>query len=252
MKFRVLLFIYIGVVLGILLLDIAFHTKLIWLALTTLFFSGIIALGVSVMRLNFFVQSRSKIFTEKKDIALTFDDGPAPEFTPKILDLLKEFDAKATFFCIGSKVKGQEAILKRIIGEGHAIGNHTFDHANSFPWWSIKKIKESIANADRAFNEAGIETPVMFRPPFGVTNNLIATAIKQSSKQCVGWSIRTKDTCKSIDDVVNKVKNKLKAGDIILLHDTNPNILVELREILEYCKKNNFTPVALNNIEQKI
>ncbi len=252
MKFRVLLFIYIGVVLGILLLNVAFHTKLIWVALTTLFFSGIIALGVSVMRLNFFVQSRSKIYTEKKDIALTFDDGPDQKFTPKILDLLKEFNAKATFFCIGSKVKGQEAILKRMIEDGHAIGNHTFEHANSFPWWSIKKIEESIVNADRALNKAGIQTPVMFRPPFGVTNNLIATAITQNNKQCVGWSIRTKDTCKSVTDVVNKVKKKLKSGDIILLHDTNPNILVELREILEYCKKNNYTSVALNNIEQEI
>ncbi|MCW3785555.1 polysaccharide deacetylase family protein [Plebeiibacterium sediminum] len=252
MKFRVFLFIYIGVVLGILLLNITLSTKLIWIAITTLFFSGIIALGVSVMRLNFFIQSRSNIYTEKKEIALTFDDGPDQKFTPQILDLLKEFNAKATFFCIGSKVKGQEDILKRMIEEGHAIGNHTFEHANSFPWWSVTKIKESIKNTDKALKEAGLEATIMFRPPFGVTNNIIATAIKQSNKKCVGWSIRTKDTCKSVAEVVNKVKKKLKAGDIILLHDTNSNILVELREILVYCKKHNFTPVALNNKEQEI
>jgi len=246
MKFWVLLFIYIGVVLSILFLNVESHFKIIWITAATLFFSGLIAIGVSVMKLNFFVQATSGIFTEKNEIALTFDDGPDPVFTPQILDLLKEYNANATFFCIGSKVKGHEAIMKRIVEEGHSIGNHTYEHANSFPWWSISKIRNSISKADNAFKDAGLNPVIMFRPPFGVTNNLIATAMKQSNKKCVGWSIRTKDTCKTVDQVVTKVKNKLKAGDIILLHDTNPNIIIELKEILEYCKIKGFKPIALS------
>ncbi len=246
MKFRVFLFIYIGVVLGILFLNLDTQATITWIVAATIFFSVVTVFGVSVMRLNFFVQSTSNFYTEKNEIALTFDDGPDPEFTPKILDLLKEYNAKATFFCIGSKVNGQEAILKRIVHEGHSIGNHTYEHANSFPWWSISKIKSSISKTDNAFTEAGLNSSNMFRPPFGVTNNLIATAIKKSNKKCVGWSIRTKDTCKTVDQVVSKVKKKLKAGDIILLHDTNPNIIEELKEILEYCKLKGFRPIALS------
>ncbi len=246
MKFRVFLFIYIGVVFSILFLNVDTHAKIIWIAAASLFFSVLIVLGVSVMRLNFFVQSTSNIYTESNEIALTFDDGPDQNLTPKILDVLKEYNAKATFFCIGSKVKGQEAILKRIVDEGHSIGNHTFEHKNSFPWWSIKRIKHSIKETDNALTNAGLEPSKMFRPPFGVTNNIIATAIKKSNKKCVGWSIRTKDTCKSIEQVVTKVKKNLKAGDIILLHDTNPNIIEELKQILEYCKLKGFKPVALS------
>ncbi len=246
MKFRVLIFIYIGVVLGIFFVNVEHQTKVIWAIGITVFFSGIIALGVSVMRLNFFVQSVSSIYTKNKEIALTFDDGLDGEQTPKILDLLKEFNAKATFFCIGNKVKGNEGLIQRMVEEGHSIGNHTFEHANSFPWWSVKKIKESIAQCDHALMKGGLGEVNMFRPPFGVTNNLIATAIKQSNKKCVGWSIRTKDTCRTVDEVVNKVKKDLKPGAIILLHDTNPNILEELREILVYCRQEEFKPIALS------
>ncbi len=246
MKFRILLYIYIGIVLSILFVNVEFYNRVIWIAAISVFFTGMVVLGVSVMRLNFFIHSFSEIYTKDKEIALTFDDGPDHEITPRIMDLLKEFNAKATFFCIGNKINEEKEVIQRMLQEGHSIGNHTFEHSNSFPWWSVIKMKASIAQTDEALKEAGVNEISMFRPPFGVTNNLIATAIKQTNKKCVGWSIRTKDTCRSVDEVVNKVKKELKPGDIVLLHDTHPDILTELREILIYCRQKGFKPIALN------
>ncbi|MCW3806052.1 polysaccharide deacetylase family protein [Plebeiibacterium marinum] len=246
MRFWILSAIYSGMLTGIFFVDAGIQNLWVPVALITVVYSIIVVLGVSIIRLNLFIKSLSSFKTSENEIALTFDDGPDNELTLKVLDLLKEYKAKATFFCIGNKVEDNEPILKRMLAEGHSIGNHTWEHANSFPWWSVKRITDSIAKTDNALKAIGIEKCTIFRPPFGVTNNLIAAAIKRSNKKCVGWSIRTKDTCKSIEEVVDKVKRNIKPGDIVLLHDTNKNILTELKEILDFCNQKGLKSVAIN------
>ncbi len=211
----------------------------------SILFSVIVAWGVSVMRLNLFIKSQSTIDTDTNEVALTFDDGPLPQSTPQILDLLKKHDAKATFFCIGSNIQESKTLLKRIADEGHSIGNHSYEHIPAFTFWGSKKVKQSIQKTDDLIKEITGKKTVLFRPPYGVTNNLMALGIRKAGKRVVGWSIRTKDTCRSADEVVTLVDNKIKAGDIILLHDSNPRIEETLSRVLEVLQQKNLKSVAI-------
>lgn len=241
MKFYLLLFLFLILMLAVYFTGIS----PMWYVVNLLLFVGVVVAGVSVIRFNFFLKAQSCIANAKNEVALTFDDGPDKELTPKVLDLLRAYNAKATFFCIGNKMEGNEILLQRLLAEGHTIGNHTYEHSNTFPIWSVKKMKESIQKTDKKIkNITGVEC-VLFRPPFGVTNNLIASAVKQLQKRTIGWNLRTLDTYKSPDRVITKIKSKLKPGDIVLFHDTNPNILVELKETLEHCKMIKINLIAL-------
>ena len=243
MRFYWLITFYLAVVLLVVLTG---NANLVIISLLTLIFLSIIVWGVSVMKLNLFIRSVSNIETDKNEIAITFDDGPSPEYTPQILDILGQYNAKATFFCIGNKLADNKEIVERIIAEGHSVGNHTFEHLPSFPGWSVKRIRESIKKTDAVLLELGIEPGTMFRPPYGITNNLIAAAVRSENKTCIGWSIRTKDTCRKPEQVIDLVKKNVKPGSIILLHDTNKYVCEELEEILKYCKDHHLNSIALS------
>ncbi len=215
------------------------------IVLASFVFSLLVFWGVSVMRLNLFIKSQSRINANNNEVALTFDDGPLPQSTPQILDLLKKHKAKATFFCIGSNIKDNGWLLKRIIDEGHSVGNHSFEHIPAFTYWGIKKVKQSIEKTDRLIEEITGKKTNLFRPPYGVTNNLMAHGIQKLNKKVVGWSIRTKDTCRSVEEVVTLVEEKVKPGAIILLHDSNPRIEETLRKVLEVLEKKNLKSIAL-------
>lgn len=246
MKFYLLLIIYSLVQLMVYVTG----ADAVWYTVVTIVLIGIIVWGVSAMRYNLFIKAQSKIKDAKTEVAITFDDGPDKRLTPQVLDLLKEYNAKATFFCIGNKIMGNEDIMKRMVKEGHSIGNHTYEHSNTFPVWSVRRMKHSITETDKVISNITGNECVMFRPPYGVTNNMIAAAIRQLGKKTIGWSIRTKDTCKTIEEVIRKVERNLEPGSIVLFHDTNTNILIELKASLEYCKAKGIKPVAItqNNI----
>jgi len=179
--------------------------------------------------------------SKRKDkvVALTFDDGPDKQ-TEKILDLLKEYNVKACFFCIGSKVEENKNLLKRIKDEGHLIGNHSFSHLFSFPLHSVKWLKQDLQACEQQIEEVTQEKVRLFRPPFGVTNPLIAKAVKSFNYITIGWSIRSLDTCKSVEKAFARIKQKLKPGAVILLHDPLPASDILLRELLDYLNKNEY------------
>lgn len=245
MKFYLLTLIYIILALVTFFLPVADDMQVTLIALFTVFFVLIVITGVSVIRMNLFFTSINKLSNNKSEIALTFDDGPHKELTPRVLDLLAKYNAKATFFCIGNKIESNKDLVKRMVDEGHSIGNHTFEHSAIFPILSVKKMVASIFKTDEAFRRIGVPVSGLFRPPYGVTNNLLAIALKRLNKKSIGWNIRTKDTCKSKDKVVKLVKKNIKPGSVILMHDTNPNICDELVQILEYSKQLKLKSIAL-------
>ncbi|MCU4173559.1 polysaccharide deacetylase family protein [Carboxylicivirga sp. N1Y90] len=245
MRFNRLIVIYIISIILVFVMGQESDSILFLVGLITALFITITIIGVSVLKYNLFIKSVCNLSGNNNEIAITFDDGPCPDRTPQILDLLARYDAKATFFCIGNKIAENKAVLSRMHNEGHSIGNHSYEHSNSFPIWSTKKMQVSIIATDKELNKIGIQESNLFRPPFGVSNNLIAKAIKTCGKQCIGWSIRTKDTVKSPEQVLRTVKRKLKPGSIILLHDTNKHVCDELEQILLYCKKQKLKPIAL-------
>lgn len=137
--------------------------------------------------------------TDRKVVYLTFDDGPHPPETERVLDVLRERGARATFFLIGSKVSGNEAVLRRMLEEGHALGLHTYSHAGTFPLLSFDKMLADVNEGKRSVESVAGKKISLFRPPFGVTNPTISKVVRTLGLQTVGWDVRSFDTmfCKS-------------------------------------------------------
>lgn len=171
--------------------------------------------------------------TDRKVVYLTFDDGPHPPETKRVLDVLRERGARATFFLIGSKVSGNEAVLRRMLEEGHALGLHTYSHAGTFPLLSFDKMLADVNEGKSAVESVAGKKISLFRPPFGVTNPTIAKVARTLGLHTVGWDVRSFDTmfCKSSEHsckqsghdwyvpVVERIMKQVRPGSVILLHD---------------------------------
>lgn len=207
--------------------------------------------GVYFIQLNYFTQSLSRGPANKKQIAITFDDGPMAEFTPKVLDILKAEGARATFFLIGKNIAGNEAIVKRLISEGHTIGNHSFEHGF---WFSMQSKGKMIADAGKCDEAIELVTglqPKLFRPPYGVTNPMVAEVIKQKGYTSIGWSLRTYDTnAVSAEALLSKALKNLKSGDIVLLHDWPPFTIGILSDFIKEAKRRGFELVTVDELLQ--
>lgn len=185
------------------------------------------------IRSGVYVRAFCREKTDRKVVYLTFDDGPHPPETERVLDVLRERGARATFFLIGSKVSGNEAVLRRMLEEGHALGLHTYSHAGTFPWLSFDKMLADVNEGKRAAESVAGKKISLFRPPFGVTNPTIAKVVRTLGLQTVGWDVRSFDTmfCKSSEHsckqsghdwyvpVVERIMKQVCPGSVILLHD---------------------------------
>lgn len=149
-------------------------------------------------------------------VALTFDDGPHPIVTPRILDLLKQYHARATFFVLGNRVYSYAEVLQREYTEGHEIGNHSYNH----PFLSklnAGEIAYQVQETDERIAHLIPTAPVLLRPPYGAVNDAVKAAVQ---KPFVLWSIDTQDwKNRSRNAIVEEVLGKVKDGDIILMHD---------------------------------
>jgi len=177
--------------------------------------------------------------TENK-VALTFDDGPSEE-TEKVLDILKENNAKGTFFIWGQRIKGREKIIKRAIQEGNEIGNHTYSH-KSLWFISKRKITEEINDCDKELEKIGVKTD-LFRPPkFRMGINLFKTLKKLNKKLILCDAISNDWRKKGIEYAVKRVLKKTKNGSIVNFHDyiegigTNEELIPILETILSKLK----------------
>ncbi|WP_223609006.1 polysaccharide deacetylase family protein [Chryseobacterium sp. OSA05B] len=230
----------------------AFHGSF-WVYLAGfLAFSFVVVWGSFDITLGYFVNSITHKRTKINEVALTFDDGPT-EFTPKFLDLLKEHQVKATFFCIGKQIEKYPETFQRIIAEGHTIGNHTLSHSNNTGFLSTSKMAEEIEKCDEIILKTGHIKTDLYRPPFGVTNPNIAKAIKRTHKKSIGWNVRSLDTITEDEKkIYKKVTKGLKKGSIILLHDTSEKtykVLVDLLLFLKDKKYSTFTVDSINKIK---
>lgn len=155
-----------------------------------------------------------KIPEEDKVIYLTFDDGPIPEATPWVLEKLEEYNAKATFFCVGDNVRKHPFIYDMVINKGHSIGNHTFNHLNG---WRTKP-EEYVANIEKA--EAYIDSN-LFRPPRGLIKNAHYQLIKDRYK-VIMWNVLSLDYEKKLSpkQCLKNVTDHAKPGSIVVFHDS--------------------------------
>ncbi len=153
-------------------------------------------------------------------VALTFDDGPHPEVTPRTLELLAQHGAHATFFCVGQRVRRYPQLARRILAEGHALGNHTQHHLHRFSLLGPAALAREIGEAQDTFAQATGAAPRFFRAPAGLRNVFLEPVLARAGLQLVSWTRRGFDTV-SADRarVLGRLTRGLRGGDILLLHD---------------------------------
>lgn len=170
-------------------------------------------------RLSEVITRRIKKTNINQEVFITFDDGPHPVCTPLVLDLLKKHNAKATFFLILNNVKKYPEITKRIIDEGHTIGNHSSDHNTLNFFKSYKDLNNWVIESEKGFRELGIQT-IGFRPPVGINTHLLNKVMTEANIPMILWDTRYYDTLLQLNfKKISRSITKLRTGSIILLHD---------------------------------
>jgi len=187
--------------------------------------------------------------TQEKIVAITFDDGPDSVKTPLILDILRRNHVPATFFCIGSKVESDEAIVQQIHAEGHLIGNHTFSHAHLFNFYSTSRVLNELLVTDQVIAKVTGARPAFFRPPFGIINPTLHRVLRKTHWQSVCWNIRSFDTMpRDPQKIQRRILRKLKPGSIILLHEAASYSESHLEELIALIRNAGYELVALDKL----
>lgn len=176
--------------------------------------------GSASVRASWYLRMRCRARRAGRRVALTFDDGPDPQRTPAVLDLLARQGVRATFFVVGARAEAHPELVRRMVAEGHVVGNHSYTHSWRFPLRSHGRTMEELRRTGEVLHRITGRQPRLFRPPFGVTNPTIARAVRRLGLDPVGWSIRSLDTMgQSPERVAARILRRLHPGAVILLHD---------------------------------
>ena len=191
---------------------------------------------------------------ESNSVYLTFDDGPIPGITPWVLDELKKHQAKATFFCIGENVGKHPEIFKRISAEGHAVGNHTYNHLNGWKTETseyienVLKCEESLkSNSDP---DVYPDSKLLFRPPYGRIKSSQAKLLQNKGYKIVMWEIISYDFDAGIseEECLQNVLGKIRPGSVVVFHDSlkaEKNLRYVLPKVLDYIGKKGWKGLAI-------
>lgn len=192
-------------------------------------------------------------------VSLTFDDGPDERYTPKVLNILKRFQVKASFFLVGKRVERYPDIVRRILEEGHDIGNHTYSHPMS-PIFDYKVIEREIKSTDRIIEKVIGRKPKLFRPtwsPWHVNHKKMFNIAKRLGCHSVGWSVSSVDWLGIKGIIKHKILNrKINQGEVFLFHDgaeksvfpKREATVTMLSEILQALYRRNIRPFRLSEL----
>jgi peptidoglycan/xylan/chitin deacetylase (PgdA/CDA1 family) len=241
--------------LGLLGRSIAIGPVPIWMAGAAMGgYLSIILAGVFFLRLRMFVDAVCHGGGEARGVALTFDDGPHPDHTPRVLDLLAERGAKATFFVVGRKAEAHPAIVRRMHEEGHELGIHSWRHDRFLTLRTPRHVKEDLVKCLDAIERITGERPGLFRPPVGHTSPRVAQAVRELDLEVVGWSVKGMDGLRGAEPakVARRITGGLEDGAIVLLHDAaerddfTPASLEALPAVLDAIEARNLACVAVS------
>jgi peptidoglycan/xylan/chitin deacetylase (PgdA/CDA1 family) len=188
------------------------------------------------------------------EVAITFDDGPDPEVTPRVLDLLEERGATASFFCVGERAAAFPRLVGEIAGRGHSVENHSHRHSTAFGWYGPWRLRREVEAAQRALAAAAGAAPQFFRAPFGTRNPLLDPVLARLGLTLVSWTRRGYDTVDGdAARVLGRLVDGLAAGDVLLLHDgvsarerrSEPTVLAVLPRLLDRLADRGLRPVSL-------
>lgn len=190
----------------------------------------------------------------RQEVALTIDDGPDPEVTPRVLDLLDAAGARASFFCIGQDIVRHAALAREMVARGHAIENHSQHHLKLFAALGPWQMRREIVDAQQSIADTVGRVPRCFRPTAGLRNPFLEPILASLDLRLVSWTRRPFDTrCGDADVVLARLTRGLAAGDILLMHDGNsaptasgrPVILDALPRLLDALKAAGLRSVTL-------
>jgi chitin deacetylase len=183
-----------------------------------------------------------RVETTERVVALTFDDGPIPEFTEEVLSLLREEEVKATFFVTGTELERYPALGRKIVAAGHELGNHTFSHRRMVGQ-SPDFIREEVERTDQLIRDVGYQRPIHFRPPFGKKLLLLPYYLARTGRKTITWDVEPDSTAEVAEEssrIEAYVRDRARPGSIILLHvmypgrqtsmDAVPGIIQVLKE----------------------
>ena len=211
----------------------------------TLVASHVVLAGVSLWpRSRLLGPNRSRLpgsAAGRGEVALTFDDGPDPEVTPRVLDLLDRAGARASFFCIGRRVEARPDLAAEIVRRGHRIENHTWSHPNLFACYLPAAQRREMLRAQEAIETAAGRAPELFRPPAGFRNPLTERELSRAGLTLASWTRRGYDIFeREPRKILRRLLAGLSAGDVLLLHDGsavtgggNPVVLEVLPRLLD-------------------
>ncbi len=226
-------------------------------ALSSLFgYLALASVGVLVPQLEMFGDVLSRGNPGSQGVALTFDDGPHPETTPRVLDLLREAGVKATFFVLGAKVERHPDIVRAIVLAGHTLGVHGYDHGRLYALLPPDAVARDIARTAAAIERAAGVRPRWFRPPVGHVSPRTAAGAKRAGLPIVAWSARGLDGLRGADcdRVALRIERSLRPGAIVLLHDAAerddfvPASLAALPRVLESITKRGLRVLPLEEL----
>jgi peptidoglycan/xylan/chitin deacetylase (PgdA/CDA1 family) len=192
-----------------------------WSLAVTVAYAGLVLGGVFVLRWRVFVDAVVRGPRGARGVALTFDDGPHPTWTPRVLATLKKHGATATFFVVGRKAEEHPELVRAILDAGHTVGLHSYAHDRLFALRRERRVRADLERGIEALEKVTGARPVLFRPPIGHTNPIIGRVVDDLDLVVVGWSIAGRDGVASAraNDVIARVRRYLRDGAIVLLHD---------------------------------
>ncbi|PKN34280.1 MAG: polysaccharide deacetylase family protein [Deltaproteobacteria bacterium HGW-Deltaproteobacteria-19] len=206
-------------------------------------------------RSSFFLPVISKGNPGKNAVSLTFDDGPDPQVTPRILELLAAAGVPAAFFVTGERAARHPELIRAILAAGHEVGNHSWHHDPLLMLRPMSVLRREVEEAQRIFSEAGIR-PRAFRPPVGITNPRLPIVLRESDMICVTFSRRGADWGnRRVTGLAGRLLRGLRPGDILLLHDVSPSgtggvdrWLAEVGILLRGLRERSFGIVLLSDL----
>ncbi|MDR0266829.1 polysaccharide deacetylase family protein [Paenibacillus sp.] len=230
------------------------QTLLLWLFYISTFYAFIPGLITRIFGFRVFRKGSSE-----NEYALTFDDGPDAQYTPKLLDLLKKYDAKATFFLVGSHAEQNPEVVKRMYDEGHLIGIHNYEHKSN---WLMRPatVTKQIMKTDKIIHSITGERTLYYRPPWGIVNLFDLKKRGGSRFKIILWSAMFGDWREKIgaDRLTERIMSKLQPGEVLLLHDcgttagANPDapqqMLIALERVLQEAEQRGLKSIRIDDM----
>lgn len=192
----------------------------------------------------------------RREVALTIDDGPDPDVTPRVLDLLDAAGVKASFFCIGWRARSAPALCREIVARGHRVENHGYSHSHAFSLLGPARMRADIVAAQTTLADITGQAAMFFRPTAGLRNPFLDPLLRELHLRLASWTRRPFDTVQGEPQrVLHRLTHSLGAGDILLMHDGHaartpdgqPVILATLPELLQSFAALGLRPVTLKD-----